>query len=108
MKRLVVVLALIAVMGTLFTLAPSITQAEHETESEVEATVSVSVISLSASSTGPTSTDYGPLHLGEFDNQPLEQFRSDLTNCPVSVLGTGCGHQSSARTKGRLPLDNGP
>lgn len=73
MKRLVVVLALFALLGTLFALAPSIAQAEHATEGSIEATVSVVVVSISASSTTATSTDYGPLHLGDFDKEPLDQ-----------------------------------
>ena len=79
MKRIVVVLALFALMGTLFTLAPSITQAEHLSSGGVVATVSLSVVSLSIA-TSTQITDYGPLHETTFANVPVGQ-------------GKQCAHQ---------------
>lgn len=44
----------------------------------------------------------------ESGNQRLARFQSLQTSSPISFSGTGCGHQSSDRRRGNLPLDNGP
>ena len=79
MRRTVVVVVVLTLMSILFTFAPAITQAEHDSSGNLVATVSLSVVSISIA----TSTlDYGPLHVLTFDNVPDGQGCDPLKDPP--------------------------